>query len=51
MHAHVGGWKFCELCGITACLDCPTCRETHVRIHHASRRLRRAEKMKKGAKR
>ena len=44
MHAHVPGYRMCELCGIRAPLDCPTCTATHERLHHTSRRLRRAAK-------
>lgn len=47
MHAgHVADWKFCDLCEIRAPLDCPTCLAVHVRIHHAKRRIRRAEKVR-----
>lgn len=48
MHSHVARWTLCDYCGIQACLDCPTCRETHVRLHHYKRRIRRAEKMNGG---
>lgn len=46
MHAHVPGWRLCDLCGIQMPMNCPTCVATHVRLHHTNRRLRRAEKMK-----
>jgi len=48
MHAHIGSYRLCDFCGIQAPLDCPTCREVHVRLHHYKRRIRRAEKMRGG---
>lgn len=47
-HRHVPGWKLCDYCGIQAPAGCPPCMETHVRLHHYKRRIRRAEKMRGG---
>lgn len=46
MHDHVPGWVYCPgtakdgSCGMRAAVNCPTCWEVHVRLHHAKRRRR-----------
>lgn len=47
-HVHVRGWPLCDLCGIRAPMDCPTCRAVHEKLHHYGRQLRRLEKTMRG---